>query len=77
VVRLVATDADHEWLVRLRGEGVALLDTDTWLDHDEHPTRVSARGTASDLVLALFGRVRFDMLEINGEAALLASLRTG
>lgn len=77
VVRLVATDAEEEWFVRLRGEGVALLDTDTWLDHDEHHTRVSASGSASDLVLALFGRVPFDVLEINGETALLEPLRTG
>lgn len=77
VVRLVATDAEHEWFLRLRGEGVALLDTATWLDHDDHQTRVLARGTASDLVLALFGRVPFDVLEISGEVSLLEALRTG
>lgn len=77
VVQLVATDADHEWFLRLRGEGVALLDTATWLDHDDHHTRVLARGTASDLVLALFGRVPFDVLEISGETSLLEALRTG
>lgn len=77
VVQLVATDAEQEWFLRLRGEGVALLDTDTWLDHDDHHTRVLARGSASDLVLALYGRVPFDVLEINGDAALLEPLRTG
>jgi uncharacterized protein (TIGR03083 family) len=77
VVRLAATDASSEWFVRLRGEGVALLDTDTWLDHDDHHARARARGTASDLVLALFGRVPFDVLEITGETDLLESLRTG
>jgi uncharacterized protein (TIGR03083 family) len=77
VVQLVATDAEHEWFLRLRGEGVALLDTDTWLDHDDPHTRVLARGTASDLVLALFGRVPFDVLEITGDASLLETLRTG
>lgn len=77
VVQLVATDAEQEWFVRLRGEGVALLDTDTWLDHDDHQTRVLARGTASDLVLALYGRVPFEMLETSGDATLLESLRTG
>jgi uncharacterized protein (TIGR03083 family) len=87
VVRLVATagveggqgrtDAEHEWFVRLRGAGVALLDTDTWLDHDDPETRVSARGGASDLLLALFGRVPFDVLEITGDATLLEPLRTG
>lgn len=77
VARLVATDVEHEWFIRLRGEGVALLDTATWLDHDDHHTRVLARGTASDLVLALFGRVPFDVLEIAGETSLLDALRAG
>lgn len=87
VVRLVATagaeggpraaDTEQEWFVRLRGEGVALLDTDTWLDHDDPHTRVLARGTASDLVLSLMGRVPFDVLEITGDASLLEPLRTG
>jgi uncharacterized protein (TIGR03083 family) len=77
VVRLAAADADHEWLVRLRGAGVALLDTDTWLDHDDHHATVLARGTASDLELALYGRVPFDVLEVTGDAGLLGPLRTG
>jgi uncharacterized protein (TIGR03083 family) len=77
MVRLVAADTDHEWLVRLRNEGVALLDTDTWLDHDQHHPRVTASGNASDLVLALYGRVLFDVLEISGDASLLDALRTG
>jgi uncharacterized protein (TIGR03083 family) len=77
VVRLAASDISNEWFVRLRGEGVALLDTDTWLDHDDHHARAFARGTASDLVLALFGRVPFDVLELSGEVELLESLRTG
>jgi uncharacterized protein (TIGR03083 family) len=77
VVRLISTDPDHEWFVRLRGEGVALLDTHTWLDHDDHHARAVARGTASDLVLALSGRVPFDLLDVSGELDLLESLRTG
>jgi uncharacterized protein (TIGR03083 family) len=77
VVQLVSTDPAHTWFVRLREEGVALLDTDTWLDHDDHHARALARGTASDLMLALFGRVPFDVLEISGETDLLTSLRTG
>jgi hypothetical protein len=77
VVQLVATDAEHQWFVRLRGEGVALLDTETWLGQDDPDTRVLVRGTASDLELALYGRVPFDVLEIAGDATLLESLRTG
>jgi uncharacterized protein (TIGR03083 family) len=77
VVQLAATDAEEDWFVRLRGEGVALLDTDTLLDYDDPHARVLARGSASDLVLALFGRVPFDVLEITGDATLLEPLRTG
>ncbi|GLH95459.1 maleylpyruvate isomerase family mycothiol-dependent enzyme [Phytohabitans aurantiacus] len=77
VVQLVATDAGQEWFLRLRGEGVALLDTSTLLDSDEHHARVYAAGTASDLLLALFGRVPFDVLEVTGDATLLDCLRTG
>jgi uncharacterized protein (TIGR03083 family) len=77
VVHLVATDASQEWLVRLRGEGVALLDTDTVFDNDEPHARVEAVGAASDLLLALYGRVGFDVLELAGDAALLEGLRTG
>lgn len=77
VVHLVATDAEQEWYIRLRGEGVALLDTDTILDTDDHHTRTMAVGTASDLVLALFGRIPFDLLDVTGDPTLLAPLRTG
>ncbi|MEV0720750.1 maleylpyruvate isomerase family mycothiol-dependent enzyme [Asanoa sp. NPDC050611] len=77
VVQLFAADTDQEWLVRLRGEGVALLDTDTILDTDEPPARVQAEGTASDLLLALYGRVGFDVLVVSGDPTLLTALRTG
>jgi uncharacterized protein (TIGR03083 family) len=77
VVHLVATDAEQEWYLRLRGEGVALLDTDTILDTDDHHTRTIAVGTASDLVLAMFGRVPFDVLDVTGDPTLLEPLRTG
>ncbi|ASW56904.1 maleylpyruvate isomerase family mycothiol-dependent enzyme [Plantactinospora sp. KBS50] len=75
VAQLVAVDAGQEWFLRLRGEGVALLDTDTILDDDDHHARVHAVGSASDLLLALYGRVDLDVLEISGDAALLRGLR--
>lgn len=75
VVQLVATDIDQEWLLRLRGQGIALLDTDTLLDDDDHHARVHATGTASDLLLALWGRIGFDVLDVTGEATLLDGLR--
>ncbi|HKS99869.1 MAG TPA: maleylpyruvate isomerase family mycothiol-dependent enzyme [Rugosimonospora sp.] len=78
IVALSASDAEHEWHVRLRGQGgLALLDTDTLLDSDEYHERAVARGTASDLLLALYGRVGFDVLEITGDERLLEALRTG
>ena len=77
VVALNASDVDQVWYVRLRGEGVALLDTDTLLDDDDHHERATAIGTASDLMLALYGRVPFDVLQVSGDAGLLEGLRTG
>jgi uncharacterized protein (TIGR03083 family) len=78
VVQLVATDLEHDWFVRLREDGgVALLDTDTLLDADDPHARVLAQGTASDLLLALYGRIPFDVLDVTGDAGLLQCLRTG
>jgi hypothetical protein len=77
VVALRATDVAEVWNVRLRGEGLALLDTDTLLDHHPHNERAVAIGTASDLLLALYGRVPFDVLDTVGDETLLAALRTG
>ncbi|MGH3648760.1 MAG: maleylpyruvate isomerase family mycothiol-dependent enzyme [Micromonosporaceae bacterium] len=76
LVQLVADDVDHEWLVRVRGAGVALLDTSTVM-HEPHKIDSQAVGTASDLQLALWGRVPFDVLETAGDLRLLEALRTG
>jgi uncharacterized protein (TIGR03083 family) len=77
VVHLVATDASYEWFVRLRGAGVALLDTGTILDTDDHHPRASATGTASDLLLALWGRIGPETLNVTGNPRLFDALRTG
>ncbi|MEH1167137.1 maleylpyruvate isomerase family mycothiol-dependent enzyme [Micromonospora sp. CPCC 205539] len=77
VVQLSATDAAQDWYLRLRGEGVALLDTATIFDHDDHHARAQVSGTASDLLLALWGRVSFDTLDVAGDRNLLEGLRTG
>ena len=77
VVQLTAVDAAQDWYLRLRGEGVALLDTATILDHDDHRARAQVSGTASDLLLALMGRVSFDTLGVNGDRGLLNGLRVG
>ncbi|MFG3699837.1 maleylpyruvate isomerase family mycothiol-dependent enzyme [Micromonospora sp. NPDC047620] len=77
VVQLSAVDAAQQWFLRLRGEGVALLDTATILDHDDHHARAQVSGTASDLLLALWGRVSFDTLDVAGDHTLLEGLRVG
>ncbi len=77
VVQLVANDVGYEWFVRLRGPGVALLDTGTILDSDDHHTRAQATGPASDLLLMLMGRVRTDRLVVTGDPRLITALRTG
>ena len=77
VVHLVATDASCEWFVRLRGAGVALLDTGTILDSDDHHARAEARGTASELLLTLMGRLQPDVLRLQGDPRLILALRAG
>ncbi|WP_127498471.1 maleylpyruvate isomerase family mycothiol-dependent enzyme [Actinoplanes solisilvae] len=77
VVHLAASDAGYEWFVRLRGAGVALLDTGTILDSDDHHARAQATGTASDLLLMLMGRIPADRLVVTGDPRLVTALRTG
>ncbi|MEH0820283.1 MULTISPECIES: maleylpyruvate isomerase family mycothiol-dependent enzyme [unclassified Micromonospora] len=77
VVQLTATDAAQDWYLRLRGEGVALLDTATVFGHEDHHARVQVTGTASDLLLALWGRIGYDALGVTGDRTLLDGLRTG
>lgn len=77
VVHLAASDVGYEWFVRLRGAGVALLDTGTILDTDDRHARAQATGTASDLLLTLMGRQRQDRLVITGDPRLVSALHTG
>jgi hypothetical protein len=75
LVHIIASDLGQEWYVRLRGDGVTLLDTGTLLDDDSHPARAAASATASDLALFLWGRVNVDVVESAGEIELLKALR--
>jgi uncharacterized protein (TIGR03083 family) len=77
VVHLIATDASYDWFVRLRGAGIALLDTGTILDTDDHHPRAEARGTASDLLLTLWGRRPAEALVTRGDPRLISALQTG
>jgi uncharacterized protein (TIGR03083 family) len=74
VVHLTATDAAYEWFVRLRGNGVALLDTGTILDSDDHHPRAETTGTSSDLQLVLMGRRPLDVLTVSGDPRLISAL---
>lgn len=76
VVRLEATDAEARWAVRIREAGITLLDTDIWFD-DEPDAQAAAIGTASDLELALYGRVPLTVLTLQGDPDLVNALRTG
>ncbi|SDT75794.1 maleylpyruvate isomerase family mycothiol-dependent enzyme [Actinoplanes derwentensis] len=77
VVHLVGTDAGQEWFIRLRGAGIALLDTGTILDSDDHHPRAKVTGSVSDLQLALMGRKSPDQLALTGDPRLFLALRTG
>jgi predicted lipid carrier protein YhbT len=62
------TDCEGEWLVR--------LDPDAFVVTREHAKGdVAARGTASNLLLFLYGRAPVDQLEVFGDASLLARWR--
>jgi len=74
VVHLTATDASYEWFVRLRGTGVALLDTGTILDTDDHHARAEATGTASELQLVLMGRRPLEAVAVSGDRRLISAL---
>ncbi len=67
-LHLHATDGEGEWLVRLTPDGV-----DVTREHAK--ADVAARGTASDLLLFLYGRVAPEQLEVFGDASLLARWR--
>ncbi len=62
------TDTDGEWLVRLQPDHV-----DVAREHAKGD--VAARGTASDLLLFLYGRIEPDRLDVFGDAASLARWR--
>lgn len=76
VIQLIADDTEDSWIVRVRGSAVSLLDTATLLPEDRS-VDTQASGTASDLVLALYGRVPFEVLDVTGDDTLLDALRVG
>lgn len=73
LVEFIARDTNRRWYVRLRGDNIAILDFP--IIDDDHPVNARATGTASDLLLALWGRVSYEVLEVEGDAELVAALR--
>ncbi len=63
-MHLHATDGEGEWLIRLTADGIAV-------SREHVKGDVAARGTASNLMLFLVGRVPPDALEVFGDAMLL------
>ncbi len=71
LAQLFAQDADATWFVRLH-EGRAAL-----LDHPDARAGLQARaaGSASDIALALWGRLPFGICDVAGDEGLLQALR--
>ena len=74
VLQLFATDIDRQWFVRLREGRESLLDSDS-IDVDNTTIQASASGTASDLYLALWGRLPVDVLDLAGAETLFRAVR--
>jgi uncharacterized protein (TIGR03083 family) len=64
-IHLHCTDGDGEWLVRLAPDGASVT-------REHAKGDVAARGTASDLLLLVWGRITPDAVDVFGDAALLA-----
>jgi uncharacterized protein (TIGR03083 family) len=67
-VHLHCTDRDGEWLVHLVADSIHVK-------REHAKGDVAARGTASDLLLFLYGRAGTDALKVFGDASLLARFR--
>jgi uncharacterized protein (TIGR03083 family) len=67
-IGLRATDVAGDWLVRLGPEG---MEVERGVDDAD----VTARGTASDLLLALWGRVDVADIDVSGDAEILLGFR--
>ena len=69
-IHLHCTDAEGEWLVARAGDDVVVT-------REHAKGDVAARGTASDLLLFLWGRVPASALEVFGDAGVLDGFRQG
>jgi uncharacterized protein (TIGR03083 family) len=71
-IRFSCTDADRDWLVRLRPDGFGL--DANGADATDSPADATVRGSAADLLLLAYGRLdRADeRFEVHGDQELLA-----
>jgi uncharacterized protein (TIGR03083 family) len=67
-LHLHCTDGDGEWLAQLNPDGLVVT-------REHAKGDVAARGSASDLVLFLYGRVPAEQLDVFGDATLLTRWR--
>ncbi|WP_025273460.1 maleylpyruvate isomerase N-terminal domain-containing protein [Haloglycomyces albus] len=72
LVQLFAQDADRSWFGRFHGGTIAILS-----EEPRHDSSLQARvaGSASDLALALHGRLPFGITDCIGDEKLLQNLR--
>jgi uncharacterized protein (TIGR03083 family) len=69
-IHLHCTDGEGEWLIRLAADGPSVV--------NEHAKGdVAARGSASDLLLMMWGRIPVDAVEVFGDASLLTRWSDG
>jgi uncharacterized protein (TIGR03083 family) len=73
LAQLAAHDADRMWFVRMNGHSLAVLDIDS-MDSEEQP-QARIAGSASDLLLALWGRIPFGIVDAKGDEELLKLLK--
>jgi len=69
-VHLHCTDGEGEWFARFEPDAAVVT-------HEHAKADVAARGTASDLLLLMWGRIPVDQVEVFGDASLFASWRDG
>jgi uncharacterized protein (TIGR03083 family) len=69
-IHLHCTDGEGEWLARFEPDRVVVT-------HEHAKADAAARGTASDLLLLMWGRIPVDQVEVFGDTSLLDAWQNG
>jgi uncharacterized protein (TIGR03083 family) len=69
-IHLHCTDGEGEWFARFEPDRAVVT-------HEHAKADAAARGTASDLLLLMWGRIPVEQVEVFGDASLLSSWRDG